>query len=108
MSANCYAASATTPAPKLVGDTLRIHTDYTRVNVGSSVYFSGRLTNDYGYGLGGYTAYLTDNGYYISNSNFYTYADGTWGRWLTFHSVGSHDIAVHCDGLNAMVEVQVY
>jgi hypothetical protein len=109
---NVAVASATTPttAPNLVGyDTLYIHCDYNSVPVGSTVYFSGFLTNHHtGYGIGGMPGYLTDNGSHISNTNFCTNTDGTWRMGVTFYGTGTHYVSVNCDGISVGVELQVY
>jgi hypothetical protein len=121
---NVAAASATTPtaAPhskivtvvntdskvKLVATTLLIHADRRNVNSGGAVYFSGYLTGTNGHGIGGQTGYITANGQYLSNSNFQTRSDGSWGMWITFYGAGtSRYVAVHCDGLQAGLEIQV-
>jgi len=107
---NVAVASAATPAaaPKPVGDTLWVQYSSSAVCSGGTVYFSGTLTNGYGYGLGGYSGYLTGNGYYISNTNFYTNADGSWSVWLTFNTPGAYNIVVNCDGMSSGVWIQVY
>jgi len=107
---NVATASATTPtaAPKLVGDYLSVNYSSTAVYTGGTVYISGTLTNGYGYGLGGYSGYLTSNGYYISNTNFYTNADGSFSAWVTFHAPGTYFIAVNCDGMSFGDTIQVY
>lgn len=120
---NVAAASATTPtaAPhskiatvvntdskvKLVGNTLLLHADRSNVNSGGTVYFSGYLTDTNGHGIGGQYGTLTANGQQMLS--FQTASDGSWGPLgITFYGAGTRNVAVNCDGLQAVLEIQVY
>jgi len=122
---NVAAASATTPtaAPrskivtvvntdskvKLVGTTLSIHASPSRnVKSGGTVYFSGYLTETNGRGIGGQRGTLTANGQQMGS--FQTSSDGSWGPLgITFYGAGTtRHVAVNCDGLQAVLEIQVY
>jgi hypothetical protein len=118
---NVATASATTPtaAPhstivtntdskvKLVGTTLSIHASpSSNVNSGGTVYFSGYLTETNGHGIGGQHGTLTANGQQMLS--FQTASDGSWGPLgITFYGAGTRNVAVNCDGLQAVLEIQV-
>jgi hypothetical protein len=120
---NVAAASATTPtaAPhskiatvvntdskvKLVGNTLLLHASpSSNVNSGGTVYFSGYLTDTNGHGIGGQHGSLTANGQQMWS--FQTASDGSWGPLgITFYGAGTRNVAVNCDGLQAVLEIQV-
>jgi len=106
---NVAVASAATPqpTPKLVGDTLSIHASQTYVYSGQTVYFSGYLTNSYGYGMGGMYGNIYDNGRWIGS--FYTASDGSWGPIaITFGSAaGTRYVEAVCDDIPVGLYIQV-
>jgi len=121
---NVAAASATTPtaAPhskiatvvdtdpkvKLVGTALSIHASpSSNVNSGGTVYFSGHLTETNGGGIGGQHGTLTANGQQMWS--FQTASDGSWGPLgITFYGPGTtRNVAVNCDGLQAVLVIHV-
>jgi len=106
---NVAVASATTPtaAPKLVGDYLSVNYSSSAVYSGGTVYFSGTLTNGYGYGIGGQYGTLYDNGRQMYS--FYTASDGSWGPLsITFNGAGTRYVVVYCDGMSFGATIQVY